>query len=277
MPAGRPTCEPHPLFPRDDGSLEDRDIQYVTFRRRRTGDRLVQTYPEDLPAHEVRSWVQVVAWWGGGEYKIIGKNAKLQFQAMYPAGAEAWEVFDGESKPFTLRDSSPYASVARAPVPPPPAEPPPAPPPAAQSNLEAAVAILSPSGEHEIYVGGGPNMIGAARPLTWIINVMPLRGGQAIGQRAAQIKPAAPIVIGGGYMPTAFRQGMVDGIGGEQPRDETAQVWTLMRRTTMCELLAMRDRIRRGRKLVGVGGPDHPRVAECVVLDLRTRVGTRAG
>jgi hypothetical protein len=98
-----------------------------------------------------------------------------------------------------------------------------------------------PSGEHEIYVGGGPNMIGAARPLTWITNVMPLRGGQAIGQRAAQIKPAAPIVIGGGYMPTAFRQGMIDGLGGEQPRDETAQVWTLMRRTTMCELLAMRE------------------------------------
>ncbi len=112
-------------------------------------------------------------------------------------------------------------------------------------KLEAAVAVLSTSGEHAIYVGGGPNMIGAALPLTWITDLMPLHGGQPIGQRAVESKngwPAVPILIGGGYMPTALRQGIMEGIGGSEPvRDETAQVWNLMRRTTIYELLTVRE------------------------------------
>src|SRR5262249_28264751 len=35
-------------------------------------------------------------------------------------------------------------------------------------KLEAAVALLYPMDENELYVGGGPNMLDAARPLTWI-------------------------------------------------------------------------------------------------------------
>ena len=49
-------------------------------------------------------------------------------------------------------------------------------------KLEAAVAILSRTGAHRLLVGGGPNMkMGAARPLTFIENVTPLRDvGDAI-------------------------------------------------------------------------------------------------
>jgi hypothetical protein len=111
-------------------------------------------------------------------------------------------------------------------------------------KLEAAVAVLSTSGEHALYVGGGPNMIGAALPLTWIKEVMPLRGGQAIGQRAIESKndrPAAPVLIGGGYMPTALHQGIAEGIGSEAAPDATPQLWTLMRRTSSYEFLAIRD------------------------------------
>ena len=104
--------DPHPLFPREDGSPEDRDIVYVTLRRRRTGDHVIQNYPEDIPAGDVHSWAQIVNWFGGGEYKIIGKNAKHHFAACYPAGTDTWECFDGPSKPFTLRDGSPYAEQA---------------------------------------------------------------------------------------------------------------------------------------------------------------------
>ena len=108
-------------------------------------------------------------------------------------------------------------------------------------KLEAAVALLFPSGEHELYVGGGPNMLDAARPLTWIPELKPLRGGEAIGRRAAESRtdlPGVPLLIGGGYMPTALRQGIIDAIG-ETPLDATAQVWTLMRRASAHEMLAI--------------------------------------
>jgi hypothetical protein len=141
--AGRWRREPHPLFPRDDDRPEDRDIQFVTFRRRRAGDRLVQNYPEEIPAREVRSWAQVVAWWGGGEYKALGKNAKHELVAVHPTGTDEWECFDGESKPFTFRNGSPYAEHPVQPsrtVEAPAAAP--APAPAAPNGLETQVAAL---------------------------------------------------------------------------------------------------------------------------------------
>ena len=108
-------------------------------------------------------------------------------------------------------------------------------------KLEAAVALLFPDGEAELHVGGGPNMIGAARPLTFITELKPLRGGEAIGRRAAESRarrPGAPLLIGGDYMPTALRQDIVEAIG-VPPLDATAPVWARMRRTTVYDQLAM--------------------------------------
>src|SRR6059058_989771 len=65
-------------------------------------------------------------------------------------------------------------------------------------KLEAAVAILSRSGAHEIHLGGGPNMLGSAKPLTFIADIKPLRGGQAIGRRTLEMKegmPGTPLII----------------------------------------------------------------------------------
>jgi Xaa-Pro aminopeptidase len=110
-------------------------------------------------------------------------------------------------------------------------------------KLEAAVALLVRNGAHECYLGGGPNMLGAAKPLTFIETLKPLRGSQAIGQRAAETRtgfPGVPVMIGGGYMPMAMYRGIEDTIG-EFARDATAQVWALMRRTTPHELHAMRE------------------------------------
>src|SRR5262249_16265329 len=108
-------------------------------------------------------------------------------------------------------------------------------------KLEAAVALLFPDGEPELHVGGGPNMIGAARPLTFVTELKPLRGGEAIGRRAAESRArrsGAPLLIGAGSMPPPLRPDIVEAIG-EPPIDATAQVWTLMRRTTKYEQLAM--------------------------------------
>jgi hypothetical protein len=110
-------------------------------------------------------------------------------------------------------------------------------------KLEAAVAILSRSGAQEIHLGGGPNMLGSAKPLTFITDIKPLRGGQAIGRRALEMKegmPGTPLIIGDGYMPTAFHQSMDEAIG-EQAINATAQVWALMNRSSSHELHAMRE------------------------------------
>jgi hypothetical protein len=110
-------------------------------------------------------------------------------------------------------------------------------------KLEAAVAILSRSGAQEIHLGGGPNMLGSAKPLTFITDIKALRGGQAIGRRALEMKegmPGTPLMIGDGYMPSAFRQGMDEAMG-EQAVNATAQLWTLMHRSSSHELNAMRE------------------------------------
>jgi peptidase M24-like protein len=108
-------------------------------------------------------------------------------------------------------------------------------------KLEAAVAILSRSGAQEIHLGGGPNMLGSAKPLTWIEDIKPLRGGQAIGRRARETRtsfPGVPLVIGGGYMPMAMHQGIEETLG-EVAFDATAHLWTQMRRISFLELLAI--------------------------------------
>jgi hypothetical protein len=138
--------EPHPLFPLDDNGLDPRDIQFITFRRRRSGDGKYETCPEDIPASELQSWAEVVALWGGGEYKAVAKNRYHRVLASVPQGSE-WMVFDTESKPFTHRN--PSRSRHSPPVPPassgtpspPPTPAPVAPAPASPFELVALVLL----------------------------------------------------------------------------------------------------------------------------------------
>ena len=103
-------------------------------------------------------------------------------------------------------------------------------------KLEAAVALLSRDGAPRLFLGGGPNMVGAAKPLTWILDLVPLRDGQAIGRAArAGASADAIIVIGSGAMLTAFNEAM-----GMQAPDVTAQLWTQMRAKSYHELSAIR-------------------------------------
>jgi hypothetical protein len=108
--AGR--FEDHPLFPRADGTPETRDIAFVSFCRKRTGDQAMQNCPEDIPAREVTSWAQVVDWWGGGAYKALAKDANHRMVAWSPSAHGEWLTFDGDSKPFTRRDGKVYATPA---------------------------------------------------------------------------------------------------------------------------------------------------------------------
>jgi hypothetical protein len=130
----------HPLFPREDAGPESRDIQFVSFRRRRTDGR-ADNCPEDIPAHLIHTWAQVTGPWGGGEYKAMGKDSNHRIVAWAPEKPGEWLLFDGPSKPFTVR-GEPYAppqstgatAAVSATMAPPPAPVLLAPPPSPAAN-----------------------------------------------------------------------------------------------------------------------------------------------
>jgi hypothetical protein len=95
-------------------------------------------------------------------------------------------------------------------------------------KLEGAVALLSRTAEPRLFVGGGGNMLGAARPLTWIEDIVPLK--------ELESAPTSDcILIGGGYMPTALRRTI-----GDVP-DATPSLWAQMRRKSPVEITAIRE------------------------------------
>jgi hypothetical protein len=99
-------------------------------------------------------------------------------------------------------------------------------------KLEPTAALIARSGEHRLFAGGGANMLDAARPLSWITEMAALGG---LGAALKQITPLpVMLLIGGGYMTTAFRQTVLDPLGA-LPQDATAAAWTLMQRKSRCE------------------------------------------
>jgi Xaa-Pro aminopeptidase len=93
-------------------------------------------------------------------------------------------------------------------------------------KLEPALALFSRTELPRLLVGGGPNMLGASRPLTWLSNVAPLRAMDNVDKSNG-------VLIGGGYMTTATRRAF-----GEMP-DATPLLWTQMRRKSSFELAAI--------------------------------------
>jgi hypothetical protein len=134
--------EDHPLFPRADGSAETRDIKFVSFFRKRTSDQAMQNCPEDIPARDVKSWAQVVEWWGGGEYKAIAKDAKHRIVAWFPSVTGEWLTFDGDSKPFVLRNGKSYSTPGPT-VAQPSANAAPAPPAPAPGPQDALLGVMT--------------------------------------------------------------------------------------------------------------------------------------
>jgi hypothetical protein len=140
--AAKGRFEDHPLFPRHDGTPETRDIVLVSFCRKRTSDQAMQNCPEDIPARDVKSWAQVVEWWGGGDYKAIAKDAKHRMVAWFPNGHGEWLTFDGDSKPFVLRSGKGYSTPATAAAHP-STNAPAAPPTAAPSSQDAVLSMMA--------------------------------------------------------------------------------------------------------------------------------------
>jgi hypothetical protein len=101
-------------------------------------------------------------------------------------------------------------------------------------KLEPAVAVLSRTGAHRLFVGS-PNMIGAARPLTFLEHVLPMKDMATTlgGDR----QPA--LLVGADYAPAALRKTVTEAIGETFARDATFGVWSQMRRKSPYELNAI--------------------------------------
>ena len=108
----------------------------------------------------------------------------------------------------------------------------------ATPKLEPVVALIPRMGAPRLLVGGGANMIGAAKPLTWIEDLLPLRdAGQTIARWAREIGPVA--LINGGAMRFSLRQ-EIDAALGAAPSDVTGIVAAAMRRKSARELALIR-------------------------------------
>src|SRR5262252_5679682 len=97
-------------------------------------------------------------------------------------------------------------------------------------KLEAALALLPRVGTQRLFVGGGANMIQAAKPLTFIENVQPLRDvGATVAQWAReQSGGGRPVLIAGAFMPPALHREIAEAAGAIA--DKTTDLATLMRR-----------------------------------------------
>src|ERR1019366_9643342 len=90
-------------------------------------------------------------------------------------------------------------------------------------KLGPGMALLSRSGEHRLFVGDAANMIGAARPLTWIEHIGTLKdvpAGIAAGAVAART-----LVIGADTMPVALRRSIMEALGGTERRRMPPRIW----------------------------------------------------
>src|SRR5450631_1081621 len=105
-------------------------------------------------------------------------------------------------------------------------------------KLGPATAVLSRTGEHRIFVGDAANMLGAARPLTFIENVASMKDAAAAIAAGPAGQPS--LLVGADYMPTALRRAITEALGGEAAAiDATPQVWSQMRRKSRHELDAI--------------------------------------
>jgi Xaa-Pro aminopeptidase len=108
-------------------------------------------------------------------------------------------------------------------------------------KLEAALALIPRVGAPQLLVGGGANMVPAAKPLTFIEDLRALRNvGPTVAQWASAQGGGAPVLIGGASMPYALHQEIMRAF--ERPiEDRTDELRTLMRRKSERELAALRE------------------------------------
>jgi hypothetical protein len=108
-------------------------------------------------------------------------------------------------------------------------------------KLEPAIALIPRAREPRLLVGGGANMIGAARPLTFVETLLPLRDtGRTIARWAGELGAGGLALVNGDAMAFRLRQEIEAALGAAPP-DATGLVAAAMRRKSACELALIRE------------------------------------
>ncbi len=110
----------------------------------------------------------------------------------------------------------------------------------ATPKLEACIALIPRRGAPRLMVGGGANMVGAAKPLTWVETLGPLREAGATIARWRDELGGALALVNGDAMPLRLRQGIETALGAP-PADATVLVAQAMRRKSPRELALVRE------------------------------------
>jgi hypothetical protein len=107
-------------------------------------------------------------------------------------------------------------------------------------KLEAALALIPRDGVPQLLVGGGINMLPAAKPLTFIEDLRPLRNiDKTVAQWAREQGGGTPVLIDGAFMPYARYHEIAAALGSEI-EDKTSALRRLMGRKSARELTALR-------------------------------------
>jgi Xaa-Pro aminopeptidase len=97
-------------------------------------------------------------------------------------------------------------------------------------KLEAAIALIPRDGAPRLMVGGGANMIGGARPLTWIETLAPLReAGATIARWHDEAFAGAVVLVNADAMPVRLRIDIEQALAAP-PDDATVVVTDAMGR-----------------------------------------------
>lgn len=110
-------------------------------------------------------------------------------------------------------------------------------------KLEAALALIPRDGAPQLLVGGGVNMIAAARPLTFVEQLAPLRDpGKAAVIWARTLPAGGPLIlIGGDAMPFAMRRELDAALLAERTIDDgTVHLGKQMLSKAPAEVAALR-------------------------------------
>ncbi len=109
-------------------------------------------------------------------------------------------------------------------------------------KLEAAIALIPRRGEPQMLIGGGPNMLPAAKPLTFISTLAPLRDApkSAADWARGLVAGTSLVLIGGDAMPLDLRQ-TLDQALGTRLEDGDALLQARMMRKSAREVKMLRE------------------------------------
>jgi len=109
-------------------------------------------------------------------------------------------------------------------------------------KLEAAIALIPRNGEPKMLIGGGVNMLPAAKPLTFISTLAPLRdAAKTIADWAAALDAGGSLVLlGADAMPYELRRAIDRTLGGRRMEDGDAAVRARMRHKSAGEIEVLR-------------------------------------